>query len=44
MVLEVGLLLVDRNKMDNEVKYAIRYALKLNTIDENKIETNYINL
>lgn len=38
LVLEVGLLLVDKNKIDNEVKYAIKYAFKLDSIDENKVK------
>lgn len=38
MVLEVGLLLVDRNKMDSEVRHAVKYALKLDIIDENKVK------
>lgn len=37
LVLEVGLLLVDKNKVNNEIKYAIKYAYKTDRVDEDKI-------
>ena len=36
-ILEIGLLLVDKNKVDNEVKYAIKYGLNNENIDAIKI-------
>ena len=43
LVLETGLLLVEKNKIDGEIKYAIKYALKLDTIDEDKVNNILIN-
>ena len=37
LVLETGLLLVEKNKIDSEVRYAVKYALKLDTIDADKV-------
>lgn len=36
-ILEIGLLLVDKNKVDNEIKYAIKYAFNKENIEEVKI-------
>lgn len=37
LVLETGLLLIEKNKVDSEVRYAVKYALKLDSIDEDKV-------
>lgn len=38
LILEVGLLLLDNNKLDNEIKYTIKHALRTNNIIEENIE------